>query len=87
MKTKTVPASDAVKAFRTDCIAVLVKHAGALPADQMLAMAAHLVGQILAMQDQRTVTPAMGLALIGDNIETGNREALAEVSSAAGGAS
>ena len=68
------------RAFRDDAIVLLKKHAGNLDATEMLALAAHLVGQIIAMQDQRTVTRGMALEIVGQNIEVGNAEALAEVS-------
>ncbi len=63
-------------AFRNDCIALLNKFAGKLDAQDMLALAAHLVGQIVAMQDMRKVTPEMALELVQRNIEQGNAEAV-----------
>lgn len=74
MGTKTVKPTDKHHAFRMDVIDVLKKHAGDLPADQMLALAAHLVGQLLALQDQTKMTLQQGLELIGTNIEMGNAE-------------
>lgn len=71
------------KAFREDLIKVLGKHAGHLDAVEMLALGGHMVGQILALQDQRTMTPAAGMEIILKNIEVGNAEAIAEVSGGA----
>lgn len=68
------------RGFRDDVIALLRKHAGDLDAKEMLALSAHLTGQIIAMQDQRTVTRELALEIVGKNIEVGNSEAMAEVS-------
>lgn len=84
MSERLVKPTAAHRAFRDDAIALLRKHAGELDAKDMLALSAHLVGQILAMQDQRSMTPANGMEIIARNIEVGNAEAIAEVNSPAG---
>jgi len=71
-------------AFRTDAIALLDKHAGHLDKKEMLALAAHLVGQIIAMQDQRTMRPDMAMEIVARNIEVGNAEVLANLSKSQG---
>lgn len=58
-------------AFRDDMIAALRRHKHLRP-DEMLAVAAHFVGQLLAMQDQRKLTPAMAMQIVASNIEAGN---------------
>ena len=60
--------------FRDDCIALLRRHT--LTGPEMLAAAAHLTGQIVALQDAN-VTKANALSIIGLNIELGSREAAA----------
>ncbi len=70
-------------AFHNELIALLQKHAGQLDAVEMLALGGHMVGQILALQDQRTMTPEKGMAIILANIEKGNAEAIDQL---AGGA-
>jgi hypothetical protein len=60
------------------------QHAADMPVEELLALTAHMVGQILAMQDQRKMTPAMGMKLIADNIEQGNREAIDGLSKSEG---
>ena len=57
---------------------------GDVQSDELLAIMAHTTGACLAFQDQRKMTPQQGLKLIGDNIEAGNREAIAETLSAGG---
>ena len=74
------------RAFRDDVLALLNKHAGKLDAMEMLALGAHLVGQLVAMQDHRKVTPAMAMDLVGKNIEQGNGEVLAQLDHPAGSA-
>lgn len=66
-------------AFRSDAIDLLNKHAGNLDASETLALAAHLVGQILAMQDQRTMTSNRAMEIVARNIEIGNAEAVASL--------
>lgn len=58
-------------AFRDEMVSTLRKHKHLRP-DEMLAVAAYFVGQLLALQDQRTMTPAMGLEIVSQNIEAGN---------------
>lgn len=74
MKTKQ-PTIDH-KAFREDMIAVMNKHAGALDAAEMLALAAYTTGQIMAMQDARKYTAALALEIVSKNIEAGNAQAI-----------
>ena len=74
------------RAFRDDTIMLLKKHAGNLDAKEMLALAAHLVGQIIAMQDQRTVSREIALEIVTRNIEVGNAEVLSELGKSAGAA-
>lgn len=74
---KLVAPTHVHKAFRADVLQLLGKHAGHLPAEEMLALATHLVGQIIAMQDQRTMTRQGALEIVSQNIEQGNGEAVA----------
>jgi hypothetical protein len=71
------------KAFRDDLIKLLEKHSGHLDAVEMLALGGHMVGQILALQDQRTMTPEAGMKIIMQNIQVGNAEAIAQVTGGA----
>jgi hypothetical protein len=47
-----------------------------LMADELLAICSHFVGQLIALQDQRVMTPAMAMDLVASNIEQGNGEAI-----------
>lgn len=42
----------------------------------MLALSAHMVGQIIAMQDQRTMTRQAALEIVMANMEQGNAEVI-----------
>ena len=47
-----------------------------LTSREVLAIAANMVGKLVAMQDQRTTTPELALEIVARNIEQGNAEAL-----------
>lgn len=76
MKTKE-PTVDH-RAFRDDLLVVLNKHAGALDASDMMAIAAYTVGQIMAMQDARKWSPALAMEVVAKNIEAGNAQAIGD---------
>jgi hypothetical protein len=66
-----------------DIVALLRRHEHLTPLE-MLAIAANAVGKMIAMQDQRVVTPDMALAVVGKNIEAGNRQVIAELAATKG---
>lgn len=78
------PADHTHRGAYDDVCALLRKHAGTLDGLELLAVAANIVGKLVALQDQRTVTPAQALEVVARNIELGNREALETVSRPAG---
>lgn len=47
--------------------------------DEMLAIASHLVGAILAMQDQRIMNRDKAMTIVINNIELGNKRAIEEL--------
>ena len=67
--------SDALKAMIKELTDVMVKRVmdDNLSQVEVLAALAIMTGQALALQDQRTMTPAMGMDLIVTNIEFGNQ--------------
>jgi hypothetical protein len=69
-----------------DLTELLRKHAGHVSAIEMLAIAANLVGKLVALQDQRKVTPAMALKIVGMNVEVGNLQAIEQLSKSVGNA-
>jgi len=72
-------------AFRKALEAAMVQHGAMLSAADMLALVSHLVGQLIALQDQRTMTPAMAMQIVSSNIECGNREAIEPLLTQTGG--
>jgi hypothetical protein len=59
-----------------DLVDLVRKHADKMSALELLAVAANMVGKLVAMQDQRTTTPDMALRVVSDNLEAGNREVI-----------
>lgn len=55
---------------------LLKRHAdeGDLSALEMLAVAANMVGKLIALQDQRVVTPGQALDVVTANIKIGNAQ-------------
>jgi hypothetical protein len=51
----------------------------------MCAVVAHLLGQLIALQDQTRFTPDQVMTLVAQNIETGNQEVLANLLTETGG--
>ena len=82
---KVKPAAPKHTAFRDDLVAVLKKHGDQLTASEMLALAAHLTGQLVAMQDQRAMTPSQAMEIVAANIEQGNREVIDGLLDSTGG--
>lgn len=79
---KHIKPSPVHTAFRDDMVGMLRKHQH-LPPDEMLAVASYFIGQLVAMQDQRKLTPAMAMQIVANNIEAGNQHTIAELSGAA----
>lgn len=63
-------------AFRKALEDAIRDHASTMDAMDILAVLSHLVGQVIALQDQRKVTPAMAVALVEANMERGNIEVI-----------
>lgn len=50
-----------------------------MPAQEILAITSQFVGQLIAMQDQRIMTPDQAMQIVGQNIEIGNAAAIATI--------
>lgn len=74
---RSVPPYPEVIAFRDRLIASMQAELKKkdLPADQVLAVFAFTLGQLIAMQDQRRFTPEKVMEIVSANIEAGNRQA------------
>jgi len=84
MKTKIHTASPKHEIVYQELVALVRKHAGHLDAIEMLAIAANMLGKLCALQDQRAYTPAMVMEIVAQNVEEGNRQAVAEVMNSKG---
>jgi hypothetical protein len=68
-----------------DLCALVNKHAPKLSSLELLAVAANMLGKLVALQDQRAVTPSEAMEVVAKNVELGNRQAIAEVSGKSAG--
>lgn len=68
-----------------DLCALITKHAGKLTPQEILAVAGNMVGKLIAMQDQRTLTPAMAMEIVANNIEAGNQDVLRQLANESSG--
>lgn len=75
---KSVAPTPELVAAMDDMKAVLARHQH-LSAQHMLALASQFVGNLIALQDQTKMTPAMAVELVSRNIEIGNAAALEEL--------
>lgn len=60
------------------------KHGDKVDAFEMLAIAANMIGKLIAMQDQRKITREMALDLVIRNIEEGNKQVLEQLHNTVG---
>lgn len=70
-------------AYRDLCC-LIARHKDKMTPLDMLAVAANLVGKIVAMQDQTAVSTEMAMQVVAKNIEHGNQQAIAALSSTSG---
>lgn len=74
------------KQFRKEWLALLDRFSGAMPAEEMLAVASYTVGQMLAMQDQSRFTGPMCMEIVARNIQAGNDDAVQSLMDSKGSA-
>jgi len=67
-----------------DLCELVNKHANELTALELLAIASNLLGKLVALQDQRTVSQAMAMEVVAQNIECGNKQVLDRLSKSKG---
>lgn len=60
------------QAFLFDLKAALYRRQASLPFDEMLAVASQFVGMLIALQDQRRISPEAAMAIVEAGIEAGN---------------
>lgn len=69
-----------------DLCRLVNKHADKLTSLEVLAVAANMVGKLIALQDQRSVSPEMALSVVSLNIEHGNQQVLNQLQQSDGNA-
>ena len=70
-----------------DLCALVAKHADAMTPLEVLAIASNMLGKLVALQDQRTMTPAQAMEIVARNLEEGNRQIIDGIGSSRGSAS
>lgn len=63
----------------------IAEHGKTLDAAALLAILSNMVGQVIALQDQRTVTPAMAMQIVSANLQRGNLDAVERLLTETGG--
>lgn len=59
-----------------DICQLVNRHASELTALELLAVASNMLGKLLALQDQHTVSPTSAMEVVAQNIEHGNKQVL-----------
>ena len=62
-----------------DLCRLVSKHASELSSLQLLAIAGNMVGKLIAMQDQRSITAEQALEIVFQNLQAGNRQILDQI--------
>lgn len=78
------PSSEHHVAYQDLC-ALMNKHPD-LSALELLAIAANMIGKLMAMQDQRTISSDLAMEVLIKNLELGNQQAVDQLSKSAGNA-
>jgi hypothetical protein len=73
---KIVRASQEHQVLHDELAALLKRHSGKLTSIEVLAVASNMVGKLIALQDQRTVTPEIALEIVIQNLQAGNQDVL-----------
>lgn len=68
-----------------DLCRLVSKHADKLSAQELLAVAANMLGKLVAMQDQRTMSPALAMEIVAQNLEHGNLDVIKQLANSKGG--
>ena len=82
----TRPAKPEHQVAYDDLAALLRRHADKLTAEELLAVAANMLGKMIALQDQRTMTPDQAMEIVLHNLEIGNQQVLDQIGAAEGSA-
>jgi hypothetical protein len=67
-----------------DLCKLVNRHASKLTSRELLAVAANMLGKLVALQDQRAITPSQAMEIVAQNIEHGNKQVLDELGKSRG---
>lgn len=70
---KAFPTNEHHKALKADLDALTAKYADKMTDAEVLAIISQVVGMVIALQDQRTMTPDQAMSIVAANIEVGNQ--------------
>lgn len=65
--------------LRQDLVNVLRRHQEVLCPAELLAVSSQLVGNLIALQDETRMSPDLAMEIVLQNIEEGNRTAVADL--------
>lgn len=82
MTTRVMMAKPEHKIVFDDLIALCSKHADKVTKLELLAVAANMLGKLVALQDQRYVSSQKAMAVVIENMQAGNGEAVASLHNA-----
>ena len=67
-----------------DLCKLISKYGDSISAQEMLAVAANMLGKLVAMQDQRSMSPAMAMEIVAQNVEYGNKQVIDQLDKVSG---
>lgn len=82
---KIVAPQEQHEAFHLKLIGLFRQHQYTVDAQEMLAISSYFVGQLVALQDQRKVTPDQAMKIVEANLAEGNRQVVRSLMEQTGG--
>lgn len=84
-KLKVSAPTPAHREMRDAVIEVMRKFGDRVTPMEQLAVVSYMAGQLIALQDQKTVTPEMAMEVVNANLQAGNQDVVAFMDAPAGG--
>jgi hypothetical protein len=69
-----------------EMLALVSRYKDRMNAEELLAVAANMIGKLIALQDSRTMTQQRAIEIVLRNLEYGNQQMLAEIAKTRGNA-
>ena len=85
MSAKRILANSEHEVAYQELVALVGRHAAEVSAVELLAIAANMLGKMIALQDQRTMTRERALEIVLKNIEAGNQQAIDDLAGSVAG--